>query len=67
MQYRTVLQLLTRINLLKTVYLDIYTEDNYLRKFDKGIIDSIKYHYNNDCTYINEKRVFIIDKTEYMI
>ena len=29
------------ISLLKIVYLSIYTEDSYLRKFDKGIIDLI--------------------------
>lgn len=56
------------IDLLKTVYLSLYTEDNYLRKFDKGIIDSIKYHYGNDCVYNSENRTFIIEgKNNYRL
>lgn len=55
------------IDLLKMVYLNLYTEDNYLRKFDKGIIESIKYHYSNDCTYDNKNRIFKIDNVEYKL
>lgn len=55
------------INLLKTVYLSLYTEDNYLRKFDNGIIDSIKYHYGNDCVYNSTNRTFTIDKKYYRL
>lgn len=55
------------IDLLKTVYLSLYTEDNYLRKFDKGIIDSIKYHYGNDCVYNSDNRTFTIGKKDYRL
>ena len=30
------------IKIIKLVYIKIYTEDNYLRRFDQGVIDSIK-------------------------
>lgn len=55
------------INILKTVYLSIYTEDNYLRKFDRGIIESIKYHYNDDCAYDDNNRTFIIENKKYKL
>ena len=55
------------INLLKIVYLSLYTEDNYLRKFDKCIIDSIKYHYSNDCVYDSENRIFTIENVKYKL
>ena len=44
------------IKIIKLVYIKIYSEDNYLKKFDQGIIDSIKLHYGkesfNDMTKI---------------
>ena len=55
------------IDLFKTVYLSLYTEDNYLRKLDKGIIDSIKYHYGNDCLYNSDNRTFMIEKNNYRL
>lgn len=55
------------INLLKTVYLTIYTEDGYLRKFDQGIVDSIKFHYSKDCIYDSNKRTFYIDGYNYQL
>ncbi len=55
------------IDLLKTVYLSLYTEDIYLRNFDKGIIDSIKYHYGNDCVYNSDNRTFTIEKKDYRL
>lgn len=55
------------INLLKVVYLSLYTEDNYLRKFDKGIIDSIKYHYSNDCVYDSDNRIFYLENVKYKL
>lgn len=55
------------INLLETVYLTIYTEDNYLLKFYKGIIDSILYHYNKDCVYKSEIITFYIQVGIYKL
>ena len=55
------------IDLLKTVYLSIYTENSYLRKFDQGIIDSILYHYGNDCVYNSDNRTFTIGKKDYKL
>ena len=36
------------IKIIKLVYIKIYSEDNYLKSFDKGIINSIKSHFGND-------------------
>lgn len=33
---------------IKLVYIKIYSDDNYLKKFDKGIIESIKNQFGND-------------------
>lgn len=37
------------INLLKAVYIKIYTEDSYLKKFDEGILNYIQFIYGKDC------------------
>jgi DNA-directed RNA polymerase len=55
------------INLLKIVYLNLYTEDTYLRKFDKGIIDSIIYNYAKDCVYDSRNRTFKIENKYYKL
>ena len=36
------------IKIIKLVYIKIYTEDNYLRKFDQGVIDSIKLQFGEN-------------------
>lgn len=36
------------IKIIKLVYIKIYSEDSYLKRFDVGIINSIKLHYGND-------------------
>ena len=36
------------IKFIKLVYIKIYTDDNYLRRFDQGIIDSIKAQFGDD-------------------
>jgi len=37
------------IKYLKLVYLDLYSEDTYLKKFHEEMIDDIKYHYSDSC------------------
>jgi DNA-directed RNA polymerase len=37
------------IQFLKLAYIKIYTEDAYLRKLDRGILDYIKFSYGEDC------------------
>ena len=54
------------INLLKLVYMYVYTEETCLRNFDKEIIESIKYLYGKDCKYDENKRTFIIDSTNHV-
>ena len=36
------------IKIIKLVYIKIYSEDSYLKRFDNGIINSIKLHYGTD-------------------
>ena len=36
------------IKIIKLVYIKIYTDDNYLRRFDQGIIESIKAQFGDD-------------------
>lgn len=36
------------INIIKLIYIKIYTDDNYLKRFDQGIIASIKSQFGND-------------------
>jgi len=57
----------TLINYLKVVYMNLYTEDSYLRKFDKGIIDSIIFYYGEDCKYDSLNRTFTIDSKKYVL
>ena len=48
------------MDLLKLVYTRIYSDTNYLRKLDKGIIDYIKLSYKDSC-FDNEKLELHID------
>lgn len=36
------------IKIIKLVYIKIYSEDSYLKRFDEGIINSIKLQFGND-------------------
>jgi DNA-directed RNA polymerase len=52
-------------NLIKTVkmvYIKIYSDNNYLRKFDEGIINSIKLHYGEE-SFNNENKTIKINNT----
>ena len=47
----------TLINFIKFVYVQIYSENNYLRKFDEGIIESIKLQLGSEVFNDNTKRI----------
>ena len=36
------------IKIINLVYIKIYSEDTYLKRFDEGIINSIKLHFGNE-------------------
>ena len=58
------------INLLKTVYISIYSGKTYLEQFDKDILDNIKAAYGEDkCEYIEtpKGRYIIINKTKHIL
>lgn len=46
-------------NNLKMVYFKIYSNDNYLLKFDRGIKEFIKLHYGNEAFNYNENIIEI--------
>ena len=41
------------IKMIKLVYIKIYSEDSYLKRFDQGIIDSIKLQFGNESFHDN--------------
>lgn len=43
------------INIIKFVYVQIYSDNNYLRKFDEGIIESIKLQFGKE-VFNDEKK-----------
>ena len=53
------------IKIIKLVYIKIYSEDSYLKRFDQGIIDSIKLHFGsesfNDDTKVIKVNGFELD------
>lgn len=49
------------MDLLKLVYIKIYSESNYLRELDKGIIEFIKLSYKKDCVFNEKKLEFYIN------
>jgi DNA-directed RNA polymerase len=51
----------TLINLLRSVYIGIYSDINYLQKFDKDVISNIIYTYGEDhCTFDENTRIIYI-------
>lgn len=48
------------MNYLKVVYKKIYSEDDYLRKLDREILQHIKYHYGDDC-YNEETKTITVN------
>ena len=55
------------ISLLKSVYVKLYSDEPYLRTFDKNIIESILNAYAHDIEWIADKRTFIYESIEYKI
>jgi DNA-dependent RNA polymerase len=51
---------LNLINFIKLVYIKIYSEDSYLKKFDQGIIDNIKSHFGDDA-FDNEAKTIKVN------
>ena len=49
--------------MIKLVYIKIYSDDSYLQKFDKGIIDSIKYQYGNN-SFNDETKTIYVNEVE---
>jgi hypothetical protein len=46
------------------VYIKIYSDNNYLRKFDEGIINSIKLQFGDESFIINnESKIIKINDT----
>jgi DNA-directed RNA polymerase, mitochondrial len=50
------------INVIKVVYISIYSDDQYIRKFDQGIIDSIKLHLGKNSFNDSSKTIEINNK-----
>ena len=48
------------MKIIKLVYIKIYSEDSYLKKFDQGIINSIKYHFGND-SFDDQNKIIKVD------
>ena len=49
------------IKIVKLVYIKIYSDDSYLKKFDLGIINSIKLHFGNEVFDDYNKQIKIND------
>lgn len=57
----------TLITLIRTIYIDFYSDNKYIETFDKDVIENIKIHFGGEdkVKYIEDKReitVFDIDK-----
>nr|QWO71375.1 RNA polymerase [Calocybe gangraenosa] len=54
------------IKIIKLVYIKIYSDNSYLKKFDDGIINNIKLQYGND-SFNDETKIITINdiKLEY--
>lgn len=55
------------VKIIKLVYIKIYSDNNYLREFELGIINSIKAHSHGGGkdSFNNEEKVIIIDNKKY--
>jgi DNA-directed RNA polymerase len=45
------------IKIVKLVYIKIYSDENYLKKFDQGIIDNIKRHFGAESFNDEDKTI----------
>jgi DNA-directed RNA polymerase len=52
------------IKCLKLVYIKIYSDDNYLKKFDQGILNSIKLQFGPE-SYDNKNRIITVNNLKY--
>lgn len=58
----------TLINLLKTIYIDLYSDKGYIQKFDQDIINTIITVYGEDkCRYEKEIRTIFIGKRKVVL
>ena len=56
------------IDLLKTVYIDLYSNKGYIQKFDQDIINSIIAAYGDSkCEYDEKARVIYINKKKIVL
>jgi DNA-directed RNA polymerase len=53
-------------NILKAVYIDIYSKESYLKKLEKSFLDNIIIHYGSDC-YNPLDRTIIVEKNNKII
>jgi len=58
------------LNLLKSVYISLYSDKTYLEQFDKNILGNIKAVYGEDkCEYIetSKGRYIVINNTKHLL
>ena len=47
----------TLMTILKSVYINLYSNEPYLRKFDKGVLDTIKANYVDQVDIDEKSRI----------
>lgn len=58
----------TLINLLRTVYIDIYSNKGYIQSFDRDVINSIIAAYGEDkCNYEDKTRTLFVNKKKIVL
>ena len=58
----------TLINLLKTIYIGLYSDKGYIQKFDQDVINSIITVYGEDkCKYEDKTRTLFINKNKIVL
>ncbi len=51
-------------DLLKTIYINIYTKDSYLLQLNQGILDNIIKHLGSDCYDSEKNLIYYLDQNQ---
>lgn len=55
------------INILRSIYINIYSEKIFLGEFDKNIIDFIKKSYGENCSFDESNRIITVYNIKYKL
>ena len=55
------------ITILKTIYIELYSDSGYIQKFDQDVIKLIQFTYGTNVKYNDNTRIISTDKKNYQI